>query len=281
MKKPNNLRRQAVALAAIAAIFLFGAVGSTFAQRKAAITEQEVKAYFLDWWTHDCDKPRECTVTFDSPVRIAPVARHTFQIPPATYMAIPVTVDMTTHANSGNFHLQHLTHGVYYFYRNSFGDWEMGKEGERITEEKDEHQEGGTAKAPATKGATGNRQAGNSSKTVTASGRPATSAPPVPDFSEMDDYYEVVRYEYPKAPSTEMYLYLKPKVELSQRPQFYIQFRDKDGILIGEQNQYGNGIGTTPMYNTQIGETGKAWAYIPTEKEMEKVVSAKVVRIKQ
>jgi hypothetical protein len=222
-------------------------------------------------------------VTFDSAVRIAPAVRHTFQIPPTTYLSYPVKVDFTTHKNGGTFHLQHMTRGVYYFYRNSFGDWEMGKENERIKEEKDEHQAGGTAKAP-TAGdnapANGNQQANNkpnNKPAVTAK----SAALPVPDFSEMEDYYEVVRYEYPKAPSTEMFLYLKPKVELKQRPPFYIQFRDKDGILIGGQNEWGNGIGMTPLYSTQIGETGKAWVYIPSEKEMERVVSAKVVRIKQ
>ncbi len=126
--------------ATITTIFIFGAFGSTFAQKKGAITEAEVKAYFNDWWTHDCDKSDDCSVTFDSAVRIAPAVRHTFQIPPVTYLTYPVKVDFTTHKNAGTFHLQHQTRGVYYFYRNSFGDWEMGKEDERITEEKDSHQ---------------------------------------------------------------------------------------------------------------------------------------------
>lgn len=281
MKRQNNQRRQFVLPAAIAAIFLLASYGSTLAQKKGAITESEVKAYFTDWWTRDCEKSDECSVTFDSAVKIAPAVRHTFQIPPTTYLTYPVKVDFTTHKNGGTFHLQHMTRAVYYFYRNSFGDWEMGKEDERITEEKDEHQAGGTAKAPPAGDAPANGKPQTNNKRDGNAGRAAATAPPAPDFSEMEDYYEVVRYEYPKAPSTEMYLYLKPKVELKQRPPFYIQFRDKDGILVGAQNEYGNGIGTTPLYSTQIGETGKAWVYIPSEKEMERVVSAKVVRIKQ
>ena len=92
---------------------------------------------------------------------------------------------------------------------------------------------------------------------------------------------EVVRYEYPMPPANEMFFYLKAKVETGARFAFYIQFRDKDGILVGAQNDYGNGIPMTKVFYTAIGETGKASAYIPSEKEMEKVVSAKVIRIKQ
>lgn len=150
MKNHNVPRLQMSVMATIAIIFIFGAFSSTFAQKKGAITEAEVKAYFTDWWTHDCDKNDDCRVTFDSAVKIAPAVRHTFQIPPTTYLSYPVKVDFTTHKNGGTFHLQHMTRGVYYFYRNSFGDWEMGKEDERIAQEKDDHQQGGTTKAPTT-----------------------------------------------------------------------------------------------------------------------------------
>ena len=39
---------------------IFGAFSSAYAQKKGAITEAEVKAYFTDWWTHDCDKSDDC-----------------------------------------------------------------------------------------------------------------------------------------------------------------------------------------------------------------------------
>ncbi len=281
MKIQLNPRRQSLLLA-ITAVFLLGALRPSFAQKKGPITEKEVKAYFTDWWTHNCDKSDDCSVTFDSPVRIAPAVRHTFQIPPATYLTYPVKVDFTTHKNGGTYHLQHMTRGVYYFYRNSFDEWEMGKENERITQEKDEHQQGGTAKAPTTNkqpkvgaqapktGATDE----NKQDTRDENGQPKI------DFSEMEDYFEVVRYEYPKPPANEMFFYLKAKVETGARPAFYIQFRDKDGILVGPQNDYGNGISMTKVFYTAIGETGQASAYIPSEKEMEKVVSAKIVKIK-
>jgi hypothetical protein len=281
MKKNINQHLHCALLTALATIFLFGAFGSTFAQKKGAITEQEVKASFIDWWTHDCDKSDECSVTFDSAIRIAPAVRHAFQIPPTTYLTYPVKVDFTTHTNKGTFHLQHMTRGIYYFYRNSFDEWEMGKENERITQEKDEHQQDGTAKVPTNnQPKTGNQPAKNETTTQNKGDTPKGDGQPKIDFSEMENYFEVVRYEYPTPPANEMFFYLKAKVETGARPQFYIQFRDKDGILIGAQNDYGNGISMTKVFYTAIGETGKASAYIPSEKEMEKVVSAKVVRIK-
>ena len=282
MRNQNNQRLQTILPAAIAIIFIFGASDLAFAQKKGAISEQEVKAYFTDWWTHDCDESDECSVTFDSAVRIAPAVRHTFQIPPTTYLTYPVKVDFTTHKNGGTFHLQHMTRGVYYFYRNSFGDWEMGKEDERITQEKDEHQTGGTAKAPTNnQPKNGGQTAKNETVAQNKGDAPKGDGQPKIDFSEMENYFEVVRYEYPKPPANEMFFYLKAKVPTGERPAFYIQFRDKDGILVGAQNDYGNGISMTKVFYTAIGETGAASAYIPGEKEMERVVSAKVVRIKQ
>ena len=150
MKNENNPQRRpgTLWLGFLAALPLTGALllagridaAAAAAHKPGAITVGEVKSYFTDWWTHDCEKADACTVTFDSPVKIAAAVRHTFQIPPATYTCYPVKVNFTTHWNRGTFHLMHITHAVYYFYRNSFGEWEMGKENERTTEEKDAHQ---------------------------------------------------------------------------------------------------------------------------------------------
>ncbi|MGI8788152.1 MAG: hypothetical protein ACR2HG_10365 [Pyrinomonadaceae bacterium] len=288
MKKQTNQRLQSVFLASITTIFIFGALSSAFAQanKKGAITEKEVKDFLIYGWTRGCAPEDECTITYDSAVRIAPAVRHTFQIPPTTYLTYPVKVDYTTHSNKGTFHLNHHTRAVYYFYRNSFGEWEMGMENEETKEEKDEHQPGGTTKVPGANnqprtGAQTTKTDQPKADTTAENKDDAQNWQPKIDFSEMEKYFEVVRYEYPTPPANEMFFYLKAKVEQGARPAFYIQFRDKDGILVGAQNDYGNGISMTKVFYTAIGETGKASAYIPSEKEMEKVVSAKVVRIKQ
>ncbi|MEO6655748.1 MAG: hypothetical protein ABIO36_06655 [Pyrinomonadaceae bacterium] len=276
MKKHTDQPGRSVLLATITAIFLLGAFGSTFAQKKGAITEQEVKAYFTDWWTHDCDKSRECKVTFDSPVRIAPAVRHTFQIPPTTYLTYPVKVDMTTHANGGTFHLTHYTHAIYYFYRNSFGEWEMGKEDERTTQEKDEHQAGGPKTQTKNDPPKGAEQLGKDKNPPDTD----QNGFPKPDFAELEKYYEIAKYEYKaQVGDNQLYIYVKQKTEQIPYSNWFVQFRDKDGLLITTGNPYGNGI--TRLWAAPVGELIKASVYTPTEKEMEKVVSAKLVRIKQ
>ena len=282
MKKQTSQRHQFLLLAAIAAIFSLSSFGSTFAQKKGAITEQEVKAYFTDWWTHDCDKTQDCRIVFDSVVRIAPAVRHTFQIPPTTYLTYPVKVDFTTHKSGGNFHLQHMTRGVYYFYRNSFGDWEMGKEDERITQEKDEHQDGGTTKSPVADnqtrsgGQTNTPKAEN--KTATVNGKDENGFPK-PDFSAMEKWFEIVRYEYPEAPERNMMIYIKPKVDIEKRMiNFKMEFLDKDGIIVGTDAAWI--CCSTELGSTDTGKVGKVTVQVPSEREMEKVVSANVVRIK-
>lgn len=282
MKKQNSPRLQAILLAIITSIFLLAAFDSAFAQKKGAITEQEVKAYFTDWWTHDCEKSDDCSVAFDSTVRIAPAIRHTFQIPPATYLAYPVKVDFTTHKNSGNFHLQHMTRGVYYFYRNSFGDWEMGKEDERIKEEKDEHQDGGTTKAPVAANQTkGDRQINTpkAENKTTAVNDKDENGFPKPDFSAMEKWFEIVRYEYPTPPERSMTIFIKPKVDFKQRMMnFKMEFLDKDGVIVGTDAAWI--CCSTQLGDTETGKVGKVTVQVPSEREMEKVVSATIVRIK-
>ena len=83
-----------------------------------AITEQEVKNYIHNWWMKDCEA---CEVDYLTPVRINPKERHTFGNG-VTVDAYPVKVDFDA---SGSI----SKGGIYYFYRNSFGEWEMGQEG--------------------------------------------------------------------------------------------------------------------------------------------------------
>ena len=102
-----------------------------------AITEQEVKKIFTYKWTHDCKNYEACKVTFLTPVRINPKERHT--IGGITVDTYPVKVDFAVshivNADLGNPTPagEHHTGGVYYFYRNSFGEWEMGSEGDSMT----------------------------------------------------------------------------------------------------------------------------------------------------
>lgn len=282
MKNQLNQLRQILPAAAIATIFLLGAFGSTFAQKKGAITQEEVKEHFVHWWTHECAPKDECAVVFDGAVRIAPAVRHTFG-DTSTYLTYPVKVDFTTHYNGGWYHLRHHTRGVYYFYRNSFGDWEMGKEDERIKEEKDEHQDGGTTKAPVaanqTKGGGQTNTPKAENKTTAVNGKDENGFPK-PDFSAMEKWFEIVRYEYPEMPERNMTIFIKPKVDFKQRMMFFkMEFLDKDGVLVGTDLAWI--CCSTQLGDTETGKVGKVTVQVPSEREMEKVVSTTIVRIKQ
>ena len=276
MKKQNNQHRQTLLPAAIAVIFLLGAFSSTFAQKKGAITEQEIKDYFVHWWTHDCAPEDDCSVAFDSAVRVAPAIRHTFG-DGSTYLTYPVKVDFTTHKNGGYEHLAHYTRGVYYFYRNSFDDWEMGKENEEIKAEKDEHQDGGTAKAP-----TNDKQPKPDGKAAKNDQPAANNADrdengmPKPDFSAMEKWFEVVRYEYDPI-DRKVHIHYKAKVESNSRPEtFKMEFRDKDGMMLQDTT-----LSWIVFSGAPAGELTEAHVSTPGEAMMKKVATVKVVRIVQ
>ena len=103
--------------------------------------------------------------------------------------------------------------------------------------------------------------------------------PPKPDFSAMEKWYEIIRYEYPEAPERDMNIYFKPKVDLEKRmTAFQMEFRDKDGIILGVSTAWI--CCSSQLAYTKTGETGKATVQVPSEREIDRVVSAKVVRIK-
>ncbi len=99
-----------------------------------------------------------------------------------------------------------------------------------------------------------------------------------PDFSALEKWFEIVRYEYTPLEKT-MYVYLKPKVDYHNRPtEFQMEFRDKDGLLM--QDREVSYFHQMPGTNEgAVGETVKVYVTTPTEKNLGNIVSAKVVRI--
>ena len=99
-----------------------------------------------------------------------------------------------------------------------------------------------------------------------------------PDFSALEKWFEIVRYEYVPLEKT-MYVYLKPKVDYRNRPtEFQIEFRDKDGILM--QDREVSYFHQMPGTNEgSVGDTVKVYITTPTEKNLGNIASAKVVRI--
>ena len=99
-----------------------------------------------------------------------------------------------------------------------------------------------------------------------------------PDFSALEKWFEIVRYEYVPLEKT-MYVYLKPKVHYHNRPtEFQMEFRDKDGILLQDREvSYFHLMPGTNM--GAVGETVKVYVTTPTEKNLGNTTTAKVVRI--
>lgn len=99
---------------------------------------------------------------------------------------------------------------------------------------------------------------------------------PKPDFSAMEKWYDIVKYEYADlAAERKLTVVFKPKTD--PRPfNFNVQFIDKDGLIVRE-TAFRNYIA---LQNTRVGETAKTDVYTPSESEMEKVKTVKVIRIK-
>ena len=99
---------------------------------------------------------------------------------------------------------------------------------------------------------------------------------PKPDFSAMEKWYEIVKYEYGDlSADRSLTVYCKPKVEA--RPySFTVQYINKDGIVVRE-TAFRDYIS---LANSRVGETVKTDAYTPSETEMEKITSVRIFRKK-
>ncbi len=103
---------------------------------------------------------------------------------------------------------------------------------------------------------------------------------PEPDFSEMTDWFDIVRYEYPKPPDREMWIYFKPKVDGNKRPYiFYVEFRDKDGILV-QTADASPVCCSDALMMTANGENAKVRFQLPPENIMKQITSVKIIRAK-
>lgn len=107
----------------------------------------------------------------------------------------------------------------------------------------------------------------------------AKAGQPAPDFSEMEDWFEIVRYEYPKAPDSKMWVYFKSKTDAAKPYIFYVEFRDKDGILVQDATASPMCC-SSELMSTAKGEMSKVRIELPPESIMKQVTSVKVIRAK-
>ena len=315
MKTPNNPSRQTILLAAIATVFLLGASHSTFAQgigakygsreprtcadktlprtgalspAKAAeyvICENEViwseYLFFVDDVKVQVGagrryNPRE-DINFsgiDTKFLIYPI-RGSYK----SYQCTKIFPDQTN--LNRNCNLTNNPNATGACYKKEFGEWRClltDIQGEVI----EDHipPPGGKKQKVTDEQKTQPKTDAQTTNTETTVVNKDPNGFPKPDFSEMEDWFDIVRYEYPKAPDRMMWIYFKPKVEDNKRPYiFYVEFRDKDGILVQAADASPICCSDALMM-TAKGETAKVRVQIPSESVMKQVISVKVVRAK-
>ena len=102
---------------------------------------------------------------------------------------------------------------------------------------------------------------------------------PKPDFSEMEKWYEIVKYEYGDLAANDTYLYYWVKLKTDTAPtSFYAEYYDKDGVASTPKMAWCAIPGMSE--GSRVGKLIKCHALTPYESEMEKVVSVKILRDK-
>lgn len=97
---------------------------------------------------------------------------------------------------------------------------------------------------------------------------------PKPDFSAMEEYYEIVEYEYDFTGSNMGTFTIIAKKKIAKTPTTWnVVWRDEKGVKLVGQTL------TFPPYQGQeaeIGEPIKGWSYGPWKDNMPKVKSVKI-----
>lgn len=96
---------------------------------------------------------------------------------------------------------------------------------------------------------------------------------PKPDFKEMEQWFEVQKYEY-KILNQRLNIVVKAKANREDRPHYFnIDFYDGDGVRVISTNYI------TEEYVAETGQIEKIWAFTPSESQMKKVKSVVITRV--
>ena len=312
MKKQNNQRLQTILLAAIAAIFLLGTSASTFAQgigakygardprtcadktspksgapSAAKATEYvicsaesvNVYLYLVEDVKVQVSKGRPYNIredinvpNIDVKVPVYPI-RGSFK----KYQCDPIRNDRSNLNRNCNIYTAPNATGL--CYKDTFGDWHCGMTDARTGDftDRDVPPPGGATTATKNTKTTDKNQPNNDAKQ--AENKTETDANkdengfPKPDFSALEKWYDIVRYEYQPL-EQKLYVYVKVKSDVRET-EFFMEFKDKDGILLQDrtQSQFGNMPGRG---FAEVGDTVKVYLVTPREKILKQAVSAKV-----
>ncbi len=273
MKNQNTQRLQKVLLATIAAIFILGAFGSTFAQgvgakygsrdpkvcgntknpTKGAISSAQATEYII------CGKERDegghLTLVENLKIQLGaatPFNRNTFGYASDVdakfpvypfrasldmYQCNEVSDSMENRGKSCTVYVRPKATGV--CVKTTFGDWRCELSGFDVggAERKFDMPPPGGAKTVAAKdkptAAAKNNQQPDAAKADADENRDANGFPK-PDFSEMEKYYEIVKYEYD--PIRKRLNFVAKMKKENNTAGWIINFYDADGVKVGSEN---------------------------------------------
>ncbi|MGI8788151.1 MAG: hypothetical protein ACR2HG_10360 [Pyrinomonadaceae bacterium] len=317
MKKQTNQRLQTILLATIATIFLLGAFGSTFAQNVGApygareprtcadktspktgalsgakavdyvvcAKEEETGLNYL-WLVEDVKvevgkgRPYNPSADFGDPGIDVKSLIYPIRGSYKSYQCMRLYSDKTNTNRNCNYIDNPNAQGS--CYRREFGEWKCTFTDYNSKTIAENVPPPGAAKQPAPtadrKTAPNNQPPKNEPQTENKIADNQAGLP-APDFSEMEQWFEIVRFEYPTPPNRKMTIIFKPKTEIGDRAdRFHVEFFDKDGILV--QSWDSSIMYSSPFSDTEKGAVGKVEAQVPYETLWKQVKSVKVVRTK-
>ncbi len=303
MKNQNNQRPQSILLAAIAAIFLFSAFGSTFAQpgsgakfgsrdlttcadtkapTKGAITAELAAKYAR--CTYEKADTNSIGLLEDVKIQVGgavPFNPKTYPYATDVDPKSPVyplrgsyktyTCDAVSNAaeNRGvncTVYVSPKATGV--CLKTTFGDWWCSITGLDFDNTLTEYKmppPGGAKAAIAAKDKTTAEKAANENKDENGF--------PKPDFSEMEKFYEIVRYEYS---TTDRTFYFVAKMLKQVNPNdFEITYYDADGAKLMSK---GGVVWSNSDLNYQPGDVHKFWANMPVESVLKRVTKVVITK---
>lgn len=309
MKTQNNQRGQIVLLATIAAIFLLGAFDSAFAQKgagakfgardprtcadtkspaKGAISAAQAGKYIVCDIEQVSGDSNLLSLVEDLTVDVGggvPYNAKTFPYENIDTKALVYPLrasfkeyscshlsDDNTGKNCTIYNIQKATGKCF---KTTFGDWYCHVDGSFLGVAKKDYDmppPGGaaTAAAPAKdKSAAKDDKRTAETKAATNENKDENGRPK-PDFSAMEKYFEIVRYEYNIDDGN---LYIVAKVlKDTNLCGWTLDFYDADGVKVDQSNFMGAGC------LTDVGETQKIRASLPRESQMKQVKKVVVTK---
>lgn len=160
-------------------------------------------------------------------------------------------------------------------YKDTFGGWVCTLSDQSVTD-------GTPVVPPSGKKATNNPPT-KDNPTTTKNGNPTTDKQAdtdenrflKPDFSELEKYFEIIRYEYePSLGVGQLNVLVKMKKKSTVCNEWFINFYDADGVKLRDETNFIGKSGCSPAF----GEPVWIYAHTPSEKLMKEAKKISIIR---